>query len=260
MRFSIIIVCLNAGIDLLKTVESTLNQTFSDYEILVKDGFSKDGSVDQLPKNSKIKIIRKKDSGIYDAMNQAIAECSGEYVIFMNAGDCFFNEKVLELANQEMLKKNGYIYYGKSYNAQAKMFDKCPPMIDKYFCFRSMICHQATIYKASLIKKRMYDVTYKISADREWLMYAVIKENVHPVYIPVNVALFQGGGLSCSRKGIERLKEENRKLLKQYFTLEERVKYNIRYMMTLPHIRKLITKNAVLARVYNKLVGIIYGT
>ena len=81
MRFSIITVCLNAGENLIETVKSTLMQTYADFEIIVKDGFSDDGSIDRLPQDSRIKLVQKKDSGIYEAMNQGIKEASGDYCL-----------------------------------------------------------------------------------------------------------------------------------------------------------------------------------
>ena len=63
IKFSIITVCLNAGQDLIDTVENTLNQSYDNFEIIVKDGFSKDCSIEKLPYNDKIKLIQKKDTG-----------------------------------------------------------------------------------------------------------------------------------------------------------------------------------------------------
>ena len=78
MKFSIIVVALNAGEKLKETVDSVLNQTWQDYEIVVKDGGSKDGSVDALPEDERIKVYVEKDTGIYEAMNQAVAKAKGE--------------------------------------------------------------------------------------------------------------------------------------------------------------------------------------
>ncbi|MBO6298375.1 MAG: glycosyltransferase, partial [Lachnospiraceae bacterium] len=72
MRFTIIVVSLNAGEELKKTVDSVLTQTYKDYEILVKDGGSEDGSTELLPENERIRIITQPDCSIYDAMNQAV--------------------------------------------------------------------------------------------------------------------------------------------------------------------------------------------
>lgn len=92
--FSIIVICLNAGTKLKETINSTLGQTYDNYEVIIKDGLSTDNSIDLLPKNSKLKIIRKKDKGIYDAMNQALEEIQGDYVYFLNCGDYFYDNNV----------------------------------------------------------------------------------------------------------------------------------------------------------------------
>ena len=88
MRFSIIIVTLNAGSKLEETVKSALSQTYKDYEILIKDGASSDGSLDFLKELNapNIRVVSRKDTSIYDAMNQAVSECLGDYYIFMNTG------------------------------------------------------------------------------------------------------------------------------------------------------------------------------
>lgn len=83
IKFSIITVCLNAGSDLLETVESTLKQSYSEFEIIVKDGFSKDESICKLPQDKRIHLVQKKDTGIYDAMNQGIEVAQGDYMIFI---------------------------------------------------------------------------------------------------------------------------------------------------------------------------------
>ena len=74
MIFSILVVCLNPGDKLRHTIESVLEQTESDYEILVKDGGSTDGCMAMLPQDERIRVVSQKDLGIYDAMNQAVAQ------------------------------------------------------------------------------------------------------------------------------------------------------------------------------------------
>ena len=95
MRFSVIVVSLNAGEELKKTVESVLAQKYADFEIVVKDGGSTDGSTDLLPADARIRLIVKKDRSIYDAMNQAVQEAKGEYFLFLNCGDYLYQETVL---------------------------------------------------------------------------------------------------------------------------------------------------------------------
>ncbi|MDE7238900.1 MAG: glycosyltransferase, partial [Lachnospiraceae bacterium] len=93
--FSIIIVCFQAGEELDRTVESVRMQTDGDFEILVKDGGSTDGSIGHLPEDSRIRLFQEKDSGIYDAMNQAAGRVRGRYVLFLNCGDYLYDKEVL---------------------------------------------------------------------------------------------------------------------------------------------------------------------
>ena len=98
MTFSIITVTYNPGEKLLPTVKSILDQTFADFEIVIKDGGSKDGSLDAVEAlgDEHIKIFKAPDKGIYDAMNEAVKLSLGEFVLFLNAGDTFYSKDVLE--------------------------------------------------------------------------------------------------------------------------------------------------------------------
>lgn len=259
IKFSIITVCLNAGNDLLETVESTLKQSYDEFEIIVKDGFSKDESISKLPQDKRIHVVQKKDSGIYDAMNQGIEVAQGDYLIFMNAGDRFYDSDVLECIANGIKKTPGDLYYGRCYNQILDVVDPAPKKLTKYFCYRSMICHQATIYKASMLKKRGYDVSYTVSADRERMLYAVIKEKVRCIYLPVVVVAFQGGGFCTTDKAKYMLEEEKKSLTKQYFSFLEQLKYGFRHKITLPAIRKRILQNKAVVRSYRKIISRIYG-
>ena len=100
--FSIVVVSLNSGERLKNTLQSILNQTFTDYEVIIKDGGSKDGSLDFLAKGvllgkyPKVHLIQETDKSIYDGMNQAVTYVSGRYVQFLNCGDLFYDENVLQ--------------------------------------------------------------------------------------------------------------------------------------------------------------------
>lgn len=122
MRFSIIVVALNPGGKLNRTLESIFRQTCTDYEVVLKDGGSKDGSMDMWKRQAekdapspgdrpvgtgasalygeaaagRVRFFEEPDKGIYDAMNQAVSHARGEYILFLNCGDLFADERVLE--------------------------------------------------------------------------------------------------------------------------------------------------------------------
>ncbi|MBP5280981.1 MAG: glycosyltransferase [Lachnospiraceae bacterium] len=115
-EFSLITVCLNPGEKLRGTLESALRQTYGDFELLIKDGGSTDGSIEgvsDLLEDPRIRVINRKDKSIYDAMNQAVEEAKGKYVYFLNCGDKLYDETVLEkVAEAAKSSSSRYIFYG----------------------------------------------------------------------------------------------------------------------------------------------------
>ena len=131
IMFSILVVSLNAGEKLLQTVQSILKQTCRDYEIVIKDGGSKDNSLTMLEEylstrteaeRSRIRVIQEPDGSIYDGMNQATVHAVGEYYYFLNCGDFFAEDTALEQTARAIRadKEQGgqaLIYYGNIYDA-----------------------------------------------------------------------------------------------------------------------------------------------
>lgn len=260
IKFSIIVVCLNAGQDLIGTVDNLMNQNYNNYEIIIKDGISTDGSIELLPPDQKIRTFVTKDSGIYDAMNQGIRFCTGDYIIFINAGDGLYDSCVLKKLALFIENDNSSLYYGHSYNLRFKAVDVVPSKLTKYFCFRSMICHQATVYKSSILKQRGFDTSYKVSADRERMLYAVINEKVVSKYIPVVISLFKSGGISSTISGKSAVQNENITMKKRYFSRDERFLFACLHIITFPGLRKIISTNPKLSKIYRKLIHNIYKT
>ena len=95
---SIITVCYNAEQDLKKTIESVRNQTYKNIDYVIVDGASKDGSVEVIKQNGDVvsRWISEKDGGLYYAMNKGLDLACGDYVLFLNAGDVFFEDTTLE--------------------------------------------------------------------------------------------------------------------------------------------------------------------
>lgn len=201
MIVSVLIVTLNSGEQLLKTINSILIQKNIDFEIVIKDGLSSDGSLEQIPKDDRIHIIRKKDSGIYDAMNQAIEYATGNIAVFMNTGDLFYDDNVLYNVTNNIGEDFDFnsIYYGDCYTANRNTFLRYPSKFDDYVCFTKTLCHQATFYPVSMLKKRNFSLDYKIAADYEYYVYAYIN-GTKLIHVPVVVVSYQGNGASETKK------------------------------------------------------------
>lgn len=232
IKFSVITICLNAGQDLIDTVTSTLEQNYSNYEIIVKDGLSTDGYVKKLPQDDRIKLVYKKDCSLYDAMNQAIDEVTGDYVIFMNCGDLFFNKDTLKILAEAMEKEEAPMYYGLCYNRMMNHTNAYPKKITRLTCYRTMICHQSTIYAAKLLKERKYDLSYKIYADREMLLYLVCSKQINPIYIDTTVVNYKAGGECEKEEYSEQNKQDLKRMTDEYFPKAEQLKYKLMMFFT----------------------------
>ena len=162
--FSVIVVSLNAGGLIGLTVSSALSQTCDDYEIIVKDGKSTDDTLNNIPEDGRIKLFSEPDSSLYDAMNQAISYSSGKYLIFMNCGDTFASDKVLE--DVRLAVKDGD--YGMIYGDYTRdgVVKKQPETLTRFNMYRTILCHQSVFFNGKILRaQKKYDTRYKILAD-----------------------------------------------------------------------------------------------
>lgn len=172
MKFSIITVNLNNCEGLHRTIDSVVSQTFTDYEWIIIDGGSTDGSKELIEQNAHRLgyWCCEPDNGIYNAINKGLSYASGNYVQFLNSGDYLYNESTLEKALAQIDGKND-IYYGDM--VQVNDGGKLNPITypDKlgflFFPYNN-ICHQATFYKRSLFDNNPYDESFSIVSD--WAM------------------------------------------------------------------------------------------
>lgn len=258
IQFSIITVCLNAGQGLLDTVARTLSQTYENFEIIVKDGGSKDGSLEKLPKDARIRVVTRQDTGIYDAMNQGIAEARGDYLIFMNCGDWFYSPDVLQSIAEGIGEQREPLYYGKCFDRMTGQVRAYPKQLTRMTCYRTMICHQATIYRADVLKQRPYDLSYRILADREMLWYLVCEKKVEPKYLDTVIADYQGGGESASEKYKERNRADQQRLLDTYYPKSEQLKYRLMMALTFQKLRVALSKSPKYSKYYFKTIQTLY--
>lgn len=280
--FTIVIVSYNAGDKLLKTVESVVRQTYTDYKILVKDGLSTDGSIERLKKayevgsidseeERRITLLESCDNGIYHAMNIATSHLEGKvkvgenpsYVFFLNCGDYFKNENVLRDVHKLILDRNlkegttlPAIFYGDIYDRSAGARVASNPKIDDYACYRNVPSHQACFYDERLIYRNPFDLKYKVRADYEQFLRCYYREKAETVYMPVIVADYEGGGYSAQNLKIS--EKERKQIIQMYLTSSQIRKYDILRVLTLSRLRTALASNKLTAGLYNSVKELIY--
>ena len=173
--FSIITITYNAAETIEPTFRSVVGQFFTDYEYIVVDGDSKDGTVDFLRsrKDCLAVFISEPDKGLYDAMNKGMHLAKGEYLIFLNAGDTFHSENTLADIAVSIGSSRPDVIYGETalVNDKREFLGmrrlKAPETLNwKSFRMGMLVCHQAFIAKRTLAPD--YDLSYRFSSDFDW--------------------------------------------------------------------------------------------
>ena len=168
MKFSIITINYNNADGLDHTIESVISQSCADYEFIIIDGGSTDNSIDVIRK-SEDKIdywVSEKDAGIYNAMNKGASCAHGDYCIFMNSGDCFYNRAVLETINN--CNSDADIIVGKVSIDNNDNIISPPPLSGRltfYHLYSGAIPHQGAFIRTSLLHKHPYDENLRIASD-----------------------------------------------------------------------------------------------
>ena len=262
MKLSIVTINYNNAEGLRKTLASVASQTFHDFEHIIVDGGSTDGSVEiirQYADNEAIKLegykalrqensnadnlassphhlitsspiiwISEPDKGIYDAQNKGIRLAHGEYCYFLNAGDTFCNEHVLELifkpltfnlspltSTPDILYGNEIIVDGNGQRIGIARGVKNPTFVDLY---NSCMKHQASFIRCSLFDKYgMYDADMRICSDFDWFFRVIaFHDDVTLQYKDVDVAYFENTGLSYHAP--ELCAKERQQILNRYMS------------------------------------------
>lgn len=176
---SIITITYNAQNEVVRTAESVRSQSFSDYEHILIDGASTDNTLAHARKYgiSTMRIISEPDKGLYDAMNKGLHAARGKYVIFLNAGDAFHNNKTLA-QYAEAAKRDADIIYGDTVlidglgNYLGPRHLSAPQILDRNSFKKGMlVCHQAFMVKRALAPD--YDLQYRFSADYDWCIRCI---------------------------------------------------------------------------------------
>ena len=248
MRLSVITINRNNAAGLEKTMQSVVGQTFKDFEYIIVDGASTDGSVEVINKlepefGERLKWVSEPDKGIYNAMNKGLRMASGDYIQILNSADCLAAPDVTELMLAALDKADHpSILYGN----MIKCFRDGRKLVDKSFAgqeitllgmFTGTLNHDPTYIRRDLFEKYgYYDENLKIVSDWKWYLQAIILGDEKPKYVDLNVTLFDMTGISETNKELDQT--ERKQVLSQLFP-ESVLKDYEQYAFPIEQIKRL---------------------
>jgi putative colanic acid biosynthesis glycosyltransferase len=200
MLFSIITITRDNLEGLKRTQDSLHWQVCRDFEWIVIDGASKDGTRQYL-ETTTAHWYSEKDSGIYDAMNKGIIHAAGNYLLFLNAGDTLAAPDTLERVKKAMVSAPDFIY-GDSIEADNhKTARHHSGILNGMFTH-----HQSMFYNRHLLGPLRYDISYRIAADYKFTL-AFLKKAAVILYCPFPVCIFEQGGVSQTQVSHGRIEQ-----------------------------------------------------
>lgn len=226
-KLTIITISYENAIGLKKTMDSVLRQSWTNFEHIIVDGGSQDGTVELLQqyeilyaeRNITFLWISEKDNGIYHAMNKGVKLSNGEYCNFLNSGDCYCDENVLACVYSEYNPHD--ILIGKAKTPTRIIYP--PKTISiSFFYYHGSINHQAAFIRRDLLTKKPYNETEgHISSDYQFFIESLLVEGCS--YRPLNVMVvdFDPNGISSQKAILSQIRKEQTEILKRYYNCAE---------------------------------------
>lgn len=204
--------------DIERTINSVASQSYKNIEYVVVDGCSTDGTVDVIKKyEGSIDVwVSEKDYGISDAFNKGLKLLSGDYVIFMNAGDVFYSDDVVNntipflLSNPESVVYGNALVGGKCINADHR------GILSKKL-LSNPVCHQAVFVPTNIHKSIFYDRKYRYSMDFELWHRFICVEHIPFIKINMIISEYMLGGITSSIQNLENVIYEHWLVKQQYY-------------------------------------------
>ncbi|POY39111.1 glycosyl transferase [Solitalea longa] len=216
---SVITIVYNGEHFIERTIKSVINQSYANIEYIIVDGASKDSTL-SIVKNFEKHIAfwsSESDKGIYDAMNKGLKQATGDYVLFMNAGDQFYDTETVEKVFAS--NSNADIYYGDALivddeNNGLGLRRLRPPQQLNWKSFRMgmLVCHQSFIVRRSLAP--LYNLNYKIAADIDWCI-SCLKASSKIENTQLIICRYLSGGTSWQNQ--KRALRERFDIMKKYY-------------------------------------------
>ena len=232
MKISIITINYNNLAGLQETYRSIIAQTYKDYEWIVIDGGSNQGDKAFLAEHEKDLTYwcSEPDNGVYNAQNKGILHAGGDYMIFMNSGDTFYDANVLSTVFSQFPSAD--VLYGdwvQRFDDGREVMMNAPHIFSLHFIYSDNICHQAMFIKTSILQRYPYDEDFKYYADwAKWIELSLKKIKFQ--YVPYTICVFMMGGMSQAMTMAQR-KAEREKLRSKI--IPQAVKETLEYLSVL---------------------------
>jgi glycosyltransferase involved in cell wall biosynthesis len=221
---TIITINFNNRDGLVATFNSVFAQSFRNFEFLVIDGGSTDGSLEVIKKHSdRINYwVSERDRGIYNAMNKGITKASGEYLLFLNSADTLATPSILAEVSSSLA---GYdIIYGNllMQDTEETWIKHYPSIVKLSYLFEDSLPHSGGMFinrNSFRGELSCYDESFKIISDWKWYTIAIFKLNYSYKHIEQVIGVFDRSGISSQSENLELLNTEKQNVLKESFPL-----------------------------------------
>lgn len=250
MKISIITTTYNSGATVKDTLESVLRQTFQDYELIIKDGGSKDDTLAICRKyeplfEGKMRIVSEPDKGIYDAMNTGISLATGDVVGTLNSDDFFTSDDILQRVADKLEDPDLDAVYGDIHYVSPQNLRKCVRYYSSKKFTRELIrygympAHPSFYCRRELFDKfGLYDTQYRIASDFDLMVRFIYLGNIRMKYLPVDFVTMRIGGASTSgMKSHLRVVKEHQHSLKKHGVNSNMAMEGCRFLQKLAEFR-----------------------
>lgn len=255
-KLSIITINFNNCNGLRKTIESVVNQSSQDFDYIVIDGGSTDGSVDVIKEyaNHIDYWVSEPDKGIYNAMNKGVTEANGNFCQFLNSGDILFSrhvvERVLPNLTTDIDILSGYTIKDYGNGKKVRNESNSPDFVTNTFIMCHWISHPSAFIKTSLLKDHPYNEDYRIVSDWVFFVEAIVKWNAVYKHIPYDIAIFNTEGISSTNgMAAEREREDFLKRISAHYIVSELFDLPSDLLLTFTKIRNSYRFKTILSMI-----------